>query len=185
MAYPQWLDSDGDITADGRKLIEHYESQFSEADKGNDITALNQLTGDVKFYYQHYKMEGKGLPELIEAARVKFLREFGKSVAHRGWDNLLYIQEQAKQAEKVEQNSEATNDLTEQLEQLREELLGEITKVKRENTRLKNKVNALEADESDDDKATGDDADAEDEDDEDESEADEDSDEEDGDDETD
>jgi len=123
------------------------------------------MSGGIKHYYlTYFKMEGRGQSDLVEAARVKFLNDCGLSVARHVWDNLVYFQEQETQTQMVKDTAEATNDLTEQLERLREELLGEITKVKRENTRLRNKVNALEADESGDEETAEDDADTEDDD---------------------
>ena len=72
MEKPAFVNIDGSTTEDGRRLIDWIESHFIEADRANDITLINSLSGDIKHYYVNVyklnKMTGGGFT--LEGATI-------------------------------------------------------------------------------------------------------------------
>lgn len=135
---PTFVNLDGSPTEDGRRLLAWIESQFEEADKTNDIALINSLSGDIKHYYVNvYKLNkltggvsGGLTPE-------KWLSDYRNSIAMNAWRNFLFTEQRAEQKSQLEATTAKTDALEAGLKEFKEALLGEMEKLREDNTTLR------------------------------------------------
>lgn len=145
MEKPTFTNLDGTMTADGKALIEWLESQFHEADIGNDMMAINSLSGDIKHYYVNvYKLNrmtgGNGglTPE-------KWLYDYRNSIAMNAWRNYQFTVEQTIKKNQLEATTEKTAELERGLTELKEAMSTQVAKLNEENAALKSQLDDLKA----------------------------------------
>lgn len=119
MNMPDFVARNGELTPDGQRLIAWIEAQFKDADKNNDLSRLNGLSGYLAYYYVN-------VHKLRAITPAQWLEEHRHSGAAAAWRDMLYFEEVARkeaeqQAAVVETRTELSG-LAEQLEALRQEL---------------------------------------------------------------
>lgn len=115
-----FLNSDGSMTEDGRKMIEWMESQFLEADQKNDVAFLSSgISGDIQYYYINVYKTKMMSPE-------QWLRDYRQGMAQRTWSNyqwsLLKAQEAEQQASQMEAQAQKSAELEAGMNSLKEAL---------------------------------------------------------------
>lgn len=134
---PNFLNLDESLSDDGRKLVEFIEGQFIEADRTNNIEALNNLSGMIGHYYVNvYKMKAM-TPD-------RWVKDY-PNAAHNAWAAKEYLEAQAQESQTVAETAAATTTLADELKALKESLMAEIQQLKDEKAELAAKVETLEA----------------------------------------
>lgn len=128
-AKPVFTNPDGTMTEDGRALIEWMEAQFIEADRANDVTLINSLSGDIKHYYVNvYKMNKMTGGQSALTPEV-YLRDYKNSFVMSNWRNFQYTRQQAEQKDKLAEATQRTEKLEAQLKLLQENLEAKMTEL--------------------------------------------------------
>ncbi len=138
--FPQWLTQDGALTPDASNLVAFMEYQF-EGIKQGDVVALNKISGPIKYYMTNYVyMLAENKKAKLPVARVKFFQDAGQSIARNAWGIYQFSLKEHEKAQQIEENTDATNEIAEGLQALKEEL----AKMAKANAKLTKKVKALE-----------------------------------------
>lgn len=143
---PTFVGLDGNMTEDGRRLIEWMESQFVESDKDSSrIAEINALSGDVKHYYVNvYKMH-KQNPHGGGISAEKWLNDYRNSIALNAYRNMRFIEEQAEVKAEAISTSERTKTLEENMQKLSETLTAKIEELSAANVKLQEELDAIKA----------------------------------------
>ena len=120
---------DGSTTEDGRKLIAWIESHYLEADKANDVTLINSLSGDIK---HHYTMVTK----LKTLTSAQWLNDYKHSIAMSAWRNYQYTESQAVKESQLEATTAKADALEAGLNEFKEAIAAQIAKLQEDNARL-------------------------------------------------
>lgn len=136
MEYPQFVNHNG-LTADGIKLVAWLDAYCESMDEKKGNMSLSGHIGH--FYVNVHKMESLNPRQWVE--------QFEHSAARSAWDDMLYFEAQETARQDAAEAKEATNELTEALEQIKAELAEvrkELKTTRAQKTRLANKLAAVE-----------------------------------------
>lgn len=144
------------LTDDAKAMLAWMRGVLQEADEANDLATLNGVAGYMGHFYTN-------VMKMSTMTEHQWVRDFQHSGAAACWRDYTALQESARQAEAVQETVQQAGDLAEQLEALKldlearlEEMRAEHTRqlatLKAQNTKLRNKLNAMqEADAADTD----------------------------------
>ena len=138
MTYPVFVDN-GAITPDGKRLVEFVVAQFEEADRENNVAALNNLSGPIAEYYVNVHKLGSLTPE-------KWLKDMSHS-ARNAYDIMQYVEAQALKesaaAQATADTANAVSGLEAELTKLKESIAEQVAKLEQENVALRQELEAL------------------------------------------
>jgi len=100
MTMPDFVATSGELTPDGRRLIDWIEAQFREADATNDLSRLNGLSGYLAYYYVN-------VHKVRSLTPAQWLTEHKHSGAAAAWRDMQYMEEAARQQAKQQAAVEA------------------------------------------------------------------------------
>lgn len=161
MEKPAFVNIDGSTTEDGRKLINWIEAHFVEADRANDVGLINSLSGDLKHYYVNvYKMNKMTGGESGGLSASQWLSDYRNSIAMGAWRNYQYTLDQAVKESQLEATTAKTEELATGLNELKEALMGQMSKLQEENAalradldKIRGKSKRKQAEDADDDES--------------------------------
>lgn len=133
MDYPQMV-YNGKLTEAGQEVVNYIEELIQGTGKTSD--GLNQQPGHIKHYFNYVH----GLKTM---SAVEFVEQFGQSSIKNAWHDMVYLREQVAQTQKVDVTADKVSSMEESLNQLREELMGEVAQLKKENSTLKGQLTKL------------------------------------------
>ena len=146
-------------TEDGQKVVDWMQGMIREADETRNVDMLNAMPGYMKFYHAN-------VMKLKAISPNEWLEQFENTGVASAWRDMTHLEEQAKQAEKVEETIAGVSTLEASLEQVKEELASqrkEIKTLKSAKTKLTNKLAALQESDETEAEAEGDTDDSDDE----------------------
>jgi len=122
MEMPDLVATTGELTPDGRRLIDWIEAQFKEADATNDLARLNSLSGYLAYYYVN-------VHKLNAMTPARWLQEHQHSGAAAAWRDMQYLEETAKKQAVIEAAAGKTNELAARIDALQKALDEALAKI--------------------------------------------------------
>lgn len=115
------LVQNGFVTPDGKRVIDEMNRQIEEAEKAQDIEALNKLSGHVKHYYVN-------VCKMALLSEAEWLRDhsYGAGVVFSA------LEEAAQEAAEKQEIKDGQNAITEALESLKAQMQAQIDALKTE-----------------------------------------------------
>lgn len=134
---PHFLNFDESLSDDGRKLVEFIESQFVEADRTNNIEALNNLSGMIGHYYVN-------VFKLKSMTAERWVKDY-PNAAHNAWAAKEYHEAKAQESQTVAETAATTNTLVDELNKFKESVTAEMQALREEIAKRDEEIATLKA----------------------------------------
>jgi len=134
MANPNFINANGDLSDDGRKLVEWLDAHLPVMEVAR-AAELNTFAGPVQDFFNRHRLE--------RMTAEQYVRDFRRTLALNAWRVMEVVEAQTAQAEQVQETVSKTSAIEAALEMLKQELGAartEIAALKETRTPAKTKV---------------------------------------------
>ena len=121
-----FIDSNGALNADGRKLHAFIEAQFAQLDRSDKATMvrqLNNMAGTFQWYFANVVQLESVTPE-------QFMADFSHSYARSAWQIMEAVEEQDAKTRAVEEAGQQQNVVAQELESVKGQLAEALAAIK-------------------------------------------------------